>query len=117
MQLIFEWVEADRGCIMLVDHETKKLQPKVRRDRKGLRPDEKISISQTILDYVMERREGVLTSDARQDDRWDARAQHRADGSARGDLRADAGAIRHRRRDLHRHARPPANRVHRPRRQ
>jgi two-component system NtrC family sensor kinase len=71
MQLIFEWVEADRGCIMLVDHESKELQPKVRRDRKGLRPDDKISISQTILDYVMDRREGVLTTDARQDDRWD----------------------------------------------
>ena len=38
----------------------------------GSRSDDKISISQTILDYVMERREGVLTSDARQDDRWDA---------------------------------------------
>ena len=35
MQLIFEWVEADRGCIMLVDPETKELQPKVRRDRKS----------------------------------------------------------------------------------
>ncbi len=72
MQLIFEWVEADRGCIMLVEPETKQLQPKVRRDRKALRPDDKISISQTILDYVMDRREGVLTTDARQDDRWDA---------------------------------------------
>src|SRR5690606_15492739 len=29
MQLIFEWVEADRGCIMLVDPDTKKLTPKV----------------------------------------------------------------------------------------
>jgi two-component system NtrC family sensor kinase len=98
MQLIFEWVEADRGCIMLVDPETKELQPKVRRDRKGRRGlspfpesaeekgtvplsvaaaprgDDKISISQTILDYVLERREGVLTSDARQDDRWDTTA-------------------------------------------
>ncbi|HEV3415871.1 MAG TPA: FHA domain-containing protein, partial [Pirellulales bacterium] len=72
MQLIFEWVEADRGCIMLVDRETKELQPKVRRDRKALHPGDKISISQTILDYVLERREGVLTSDARQDDRFDA---------------------------------------------
>jgi signal transduction histidine kinase len=74
MQLIFEWVEADRGCIMLVDPETKELQPKVRRDRKAPRGDDKISISQTILDYVMERREGVLTSDARLDDRWDTTA-------------------------------------------
>ena len=27
MELIFEWVEADRGCIMLVDQETNELMP------------------------------------------------------------------------------------------
>ena len=31
-------------------------------------------ISQTILDYVLEHREGVLTSDAREDERWDPAA-------------------------------------------
>ena len=31
-----------------------------------------MTISQTILDYVMDNQEGVLTSDAREDDRWDA---------------------------------------------
>ena len=72
MELIFEWVEADRGCIMLMDPESKTLQPKVRRTRKGVRADERISISKTILDYVTTRNEGVLTSDARQDDRWSA---------------------------------------------
>ncbi len=70
MELIFEWVEADRGCIMLVDPEAKKLVPKVRRTREGVRRDEKITISKTILDYVTQRNEGVLTSDARQDDRF-----------------------------------------------
>ena len=71
MELIFEWVEADRGCIMLMDPVTKTLKPKVRHTRKALRVDERITISKTILDYVIERNEGVLTSDARQDDRWD----------------------------------------------
>jgi len=70
MELIFEWVEADRGCIMLVDPEAKKLVPKVRRTREGVRRDEKITISKTILDYVTQRNEGVLTSDARQDNRF-----------------------------------------------
>jgi two-component system NtrC family sensor kinase len=74
MQLIFEWVEADRGCIMLVDPETKRLNPKVRRDRKAGQADDRISISQTILDYVMQHKEGVLTSDAREDQRWDTAA-------------------------------------------
>ena len=62
MDMIFEWVDADRGCIMLKDVETDKLVPKVRRHRRGVRTDEKITISKTILDYVVERNEGVLTS-------------------------------------------------------
>jgi signal transduction histidine kinase len=70
MELIFEWVEADRGCIMLMDPVEKLLQPRVRRTRQGVRTEEKITISKTILDYVIERNEGVITSDARVDDRW-----------------------------------------------
>jgi len=71
MELIFEWVEADRGCVMLMDPETDELRPAVRRDRQSA-GSEAISISRTILDYVLERNEGVLTSDARDDERWEA---------------------------------------------
>ncbi len=71
MELIFEWVEADRGCVMLMDPETDELRPAVRRDRMSQQPDA-IAISRTILDYVLERNEGVLTSDARGDERWEA---------------------------------------------
>ena len=72
MDLIFEWVEADRGCILLVDPDTNQLAPKVRRSRQGAA--ERLVISKTILDYVRERNEGVLTSDARHDQRWDSGA-------------------------------------------
>lgn len=72
MEMIFEWVDADRGCIMLKEVETGQLVPKVRRHRNGLHSEERITISQTILDYVVDRNEGVLTSNARDDDRWDA---------------------------------------------
>lgn len=72
LELIFEWVEADRGCLMLVDPETEALVPKARRNRRGLQSDDKMEISRTILDYVLQQREGVLTSDAREDQRWDA---------------------------------------------
>ena len=71
MEMIFEWVDADRGCIMLKDTQTDALVPKVRRHRRGVRSDEKITISKTILDYVVQHNEGVLTSDARDDKRWD----------------------------------------------
>lgn len=71
MDMIFEWVDADRGCIMLKDEESGDLIPKVRRHRRSLKSDDRITISKTILDYVVDRNEGVLTSDAREDDRWD----------------------------------------------
>ncbi|MGI8979331.1 MAG: ATP-binding protein [Pirellulaceae bacterium] len=71
MELIFEWVEADRGLIMLSSHETGELEPAVSRNRKGTKPDEKLSVSRTILDYVLQQKEGVLTSDAKDDERWD----------------------------------------------
>jgi signal transduction histidine kinase len=70
LDMIFEWVEADRGCVLLVDHETDALTPVVSRGRRERKTAERIAISRTILDFVMERKEGVLTSDAPADDRW-----------------------------------------------
>lgn len=69
LQLVFEWIEADRGCIMLLDPERRQLQTKARRDRRA-GDHTSMAISRTILDYVLERREGVLTSDAQDDDRF-----------------------------------------------
>jgi len=69
LQLVFEWVEADRGCIMLLEPETGRLTTKARRDRDA-GSHSSMAISRTILDYVLERREGVLTSDAQEDDRF-----------------------------------------------
>ncbi len=69
LQLVFEWVEADRGCIMLLDPESKRLTAKARRDRRLGQPTS-MAISSTILDYVLERGEGVITSDAQDDDRF-----------------------------------------------
>jgi signal transduction histidine kinase/pSer/pThr/pTyr-binding forkhead associated (FHA) protein len=71
VELIFEWVEADRGCIMLLDRDTGQLKPAVRKDRKQHSEEERLTISRTILDYVLQHREGVLTSDAAEDARWD----------------------------------------------
>ena len=82
MQLIFEWVEADRGCIMLIDPESDELMPSVQKNRvlteepvgDSVQNTEPMRISRTILDYVRDNNEGVLTSDAREDDRWDSAA-------------------------------------------
>jgi len=69
LELVFEWVEADRGCIMLLDPETGSLRSKARRDRQAGAADT-MAISRTILDYVLDNAEGVLTSDAQDDDRF-----------------------------------------------
>lgn len=69
LELVFEWVAADRGCIMLVDSETGELKTKARRDRHAGAATA-MAISRTILDYVLDKREGVLTSDAQDDDRF-----------------------------------------------
>lgn len=74
LELIFNSVQCDRGCIMLVDEESEQLQPAARKNRKGARSADRIEISKTILDYVIEHREGVLTSNACEDQRWDAAA-------------------------------------------
>lgn len=71
MEMIFEWVDADRGCIMLKDELSSQLSPRVRRHRRGVQTEDRITISKTILDYVVDRNEGVLTSNARDDQRWD----------------------------------------------
>jgi len=69
--LIFDWVEADRACIMLIDPQTKIPEAKAQRIREGVRQrEESFAISRTILDYVLTNREGVLTSDAKDDRRW-----------------------------------------------
>jgi len=76
LRLVFDWVTADRGCVMLRDAASERLRPAARCDRdadanassiKG-----RMAISRTILDYVIDRKEGVRTSDARDDARFDA---------------------------------------------
>ena len=74
MELIFEWVEADRGCIMLLDEESESLTPRATRSRDGSDASDTIKISRSIIDYVMSNEEGVLTSDAQEDQRWDSTA-------------------------------------------
>ncbi len=89
LQIVFDWVVADRGCIVLRDEETGRLQPAARCDRHHndatqpagggaespsgngvkLAPGQ-IDISHTILDHVLKNRQGVRTSDAIGDDRF-----------------------------------------------
>src|SRR5262249_40538475 len=71
MELIFQSIEADRGCMMLRDHASGQLEPKAVRWRdEGVAGDEKIPVSRTIMEHVLEEKQGVLVSDASQDARF-----------------------------------------------
>ncbi len=70
MELIFQSIEADRGCIMLKNRETGQFEPKAVRWRTGVSRNEKIAISRTITEYVLKEEQGVLVSDASHDDRF-----------------------------------------------
>ena len=71
IDLIFDWVHIDRACILLYDVESKKLVPQVSRTRDSVESPAPMRISQTILDYVLNTEEGILTNDAGLDERWD----------------------------------------------
>ena len=71
LELIFRSIEADRGCIMLGDGSPAQSRAEgralARRDR---RTDEKIAVSRTIMDHVLQEKQGVLVSDALRDERF-----------------------------------------------
>ena len=93
LELIFEWVQVDRGCILLFDADGERLLPRVSRTRNSewgvgnveceakennnsklqtpnsLRPSP--LVPQRILEHVLANSEGVLTSDAQKDERWE----------------------------------------------
>ncbi len=71
MELIFKSIEADRGCIMLGDGSPGNLEPKAVRWRDETNAqNEKIPVSRTIMEYVLREKQGVLVSDALQDERF-----------------------------------------------
>jgi signal transduction histidine kinase len=79
LDLIFQWVQCDNGCIMLADPESSQLRPSSLRSRKPA-SGHRMAISKTILDYVLKNDEGVLTSDAGADQRWDTSASINSSG-------------------------------------
>jgi signal transduction histidine kinase len=69
LELVFESIGADRGAVLLKD-ESGQLVPKAVRWRGEADPDERMTISRTIIDHVLGQGQGVLTSDAPGDKRF-----------------------------------------------
>jgi two-component system NtrC family sensor kinase len=76
LDLIFQWINCDRGCVMLLDDITGELIPSCSKNRKSSKQagEKPLQISRTILDHVLQTRESILTSDAQMDDRWTSAA-------------------------------------------
>jgi signal transduction histidine kinase len=69
LQLVFDSIGADRGAILLTD-DSGELYPKAVLWKGEADPDERMTISRTIVDHVREQGEGVITSDASGDKRF-----------------------------------------------
>jgi signal transduction histidine kinase len=70
MELIFRSIAADRGCIMLRDPESDQFIPTAARWRHEPAPQERLAVSRTIMEHVLREKQGVLVSDASNDDRF-----------------------------------------------
>ena len=69
LHLVFESIGADRGAILLKENDGE-LVPKAVRWRGEAETDERMSISRTIIDHVLGKGEGVITTDAPADARF-----------------------------------------------
>jgi len=72
LTLVFEWVDAERACVLLLDQQTGELSPSLRKDREKIRDSDQLVISKRILDYVIENGEGVVSTNASGDERWES---------------------------------------------
>lgn len=70
LSLVLRAIQADRGCIMLRNPETGQLEPRAVYWRETADSQEKFTVSRTIIDYVLREKQGVLLSDAAQDERF-----------------------------------------------
>ncbi len=70
MDLILEVIPASRGYIFLVNRDTEKLDPYVRRAPDSIAGDSEIVVSRTILNAAVGQKESLLSNDALVDERF-----------------------------------------------
>ena len=70
MDLIFEYIQADRGFIIFPETRRNRLEAAVVRHRLPSQDADGITVSHTIIQHVIRRGEGVLSSNAMSDQRF-----------------------------------------------
>lgn len=71
LDLTVSAVLADRGCVLLTDPQSAEIRPEVTSERVAGIPGVRMPISRTIVDYVLKTGQGVRTTDAQNDSRFD----------------------------------------------
>ncbi len=79
LQLVFKWVNVDRGSVLLWDEATSQFIPRISKRRNFVKAGP-IQFSRTIIEYVAEHRKGILTGHAGSDDRWAPKGSILMDG-------------------------------------
>ena len=69
LELTIDVVGADRGCVLVNDPRTSQLSAKAFNHRRGFDTSSPMPVSRSIVDYVLQRGQGVRTSDAPHDQR------------------------------------------------
>jgi signal transduction histidine kinase len=70
LELIFRSIVADRGCFLLRKPEGQELEPRAVHWRDEAQRSGPFPLSRTIVEHVLEKRVGVLCSDAARDERF-----------------------------------------------
>jgi signal transduction histidine kinase/pSer/pThr/pTyr-binding forkhead associated (FHA) protein len=70
LELIFNSIPADHGCVMLRNPENNEFEPVAIRFREVANRQDKMTVSRTIMEWVLEQKQGVLISDAARDARF-----------------------------------------------
>ncbi|HVJ84364.1 MAG TPA: HAMP domain-containing sensor histidine kinase, partial [Caulifigura sp.] len=72
LEITLPAVGADRGCMLVADTKTDRIEPRVVVRRPGLPASERFPVSRSIVQYVIQNGVAVRTSDARHDDRFNS---------------------------------------------
>ncbi|WP_336522274.1 ATP-binding protein [Planctellipticum variicoloris] len=72
LDLTIEAVGADRGCVLLTDAFNGEIRPQAVSYRQAGEHGSRMPVSRTIVDYVVRSRQGVRSTDAQHDTRFDA---------------------------------------------
>lgn len=71
LDLTLNAVGADRGVLFVFDSRTDRIEPRVVSVRGGRSVNSRFPVSQTIVEYVIQHNQGVQTTDAQHDDRFE----------------------------------------------